>query len=420
MKGDSAVDDQGQLLDVELCEPCEQGYAGESLPLKLLLRCPPSRVEGVCVKFISCRDQDVQLNTDLLQGDIQIRPGEAYRLTLPICIQTPKVFDLGAIVFQVATPGAMDQLVPLPTKSVPIHPAIGKEVKVRLQSLCTYLEGTKAQLTLTHEGRTHYEDFTVTLGPAASLAAGKCLLRYPIFGPGGEAQSEIVVAGDHLEINLSGKVEGRETTALLKWSVPRVAGRRERRFRFLEPRRLSLDQKSITEFGSGRSVEPVHAAYPLRGEQRYQIVVHPQLPDVNEVKLHDIPGSIHVLNTEADAGRRAWTFLVDVSVKSRWSRPERLFYDVVTPHERLTGELHICLKPPRWGHAVLAATLGLALTVQGLGAFARFVLKPEFSLEDALGHFHFASDYQVLFLLSVPMALGGLALYDWLQYRFRA
>ena len=269
-------------------------------------------------------------------------------MTVPICVQSPKSIDLGAIVFQVAIPGTLDQLVPLPTKLLHIQPVIGKEVNVRLQSLCTYSEGTKAQLTLTHEGRTHFKDFTVTLGPTASLAAGKCLLRYPTFGPGGEAQSEIVVAGDHLDINLSGKVEGRETTARLNWSLPRVAGRRERRFRFLEPRRLSLDQKSITEFGSGRSVEPVHAAYPLHGEQRYQIVVHPQLPDVNEVKLHDIPGSIHVLNTEADTGRRTWTFLVDVSVMGRWSRPERLFYDVVTPHERLTGELHIHLKPPRW------------------------------------------------------------------------
>jgi len=111
---------------------------------------------------------------------------------------------------------------------------------------------------------------------------------------------------------------------------------------------------------------------------------------------------------------------VDVSTKGRLSRAERLFYDVITPHERLTGEMHLCLKPPRWSHATLAATLGLALTVQGVGVLARFFLKPEFSLEDALGHFHFASDYQVLFVFSVPVALGGLALYDWLQFRLRS
>lgn len=413
------MDDHGQLLDIDLSEPCQQGYAGEWLPLSLLLRRPQSGEAAARVKFISCREKDVQLDTDLLQGDIEIRPGEAYRLTVPICVPSPRLLDLSAIVFQVATPGALDQLVPLPQKPLPIHPAIGEEVKVHIQSLCAYSQGTKAQLTLTHEGRTRFDDFTVTLGPETSIAAGKRVLKRPAFGPNDEEQLEVVIAGDHLDIQLSGKVEGRETTVRLSRPVPRVAGRRERRFRFLEPRRLSLDQKSITEDGTGRVIEPAHAAYPLHGEQRYQIVIRPQMSDVTEVKLHDIPGVIHVRKVEADSGKRAWTFSVDVSAKGRFSKPDRLFYDVVTPHERLTGEIHLCLKPPRLTYATLAGTLGLALTVQGVGALARFLLKPEFALEDALGHFHFASDYQVLFILSVPLALGGLVLYDWLQYRFR-
>jgi hypothetical protein len=414
------VDDQGQVLDIDLAEACEQGYAGEWLPLKVLLRRPAFSETPAHVKFVSCREKEVQLDADLLQGDIEIRPGETYRLTVPICVAAPALLDLGTIVFQVATPGALDQLVSLPPRPLAIHPAIGKEVTARLHSLCTYAEGTKAQLTLAHEGRTRFDDFTVTLGPEGALAAGKRTLKLPVFGPGDREQIEIVIASDQLDVELSGKVEGRETSARLHLTVPRVARRQERRFRFLEPRRLSLDQKSVSEEGSGRPVEPVHAAYPLHGDQHYQIVIRPQLPDVQKVELHDIPGVVHVLKEEAQAGKRAWIFLVDVSAKGRWSKAERLFYDVITPQERLTGEIHLCLKPPRWSHATLASTLGLALTVQGVGALARFLLKPEFSLEDALGHFHIASDYQVLFLLFVPVALGGLVLYDWLQYRFRS
>jgi hypothetical protein len=414
------VDDQDRVLDVELAEACEQGYAGEWLPLKVLLRRPPTSATAVRVKFVSCREREVQLNADLLQGDVEIRPGETYRLTVPICVPAPSLLDLGAIVFQVATPGALDQLVSLPPRPLAIHPAIGKEVAVRLHSLCAYAEGTKAQLTLTHEGRTRFDDFTVTLGPEGALAAGKRTLRRPAFGPGDSEQIEVVVASDQIGVELSGKVEGRETIARLDHRVPRVAGRQERRFRFLEPRRLSLDQKSVSEEGGSRPVEPVHAAYPLHGDQHYQVEIRPQLSDVQKVELHDIPGVVHVLKEETDAGKRVWTFLVDVSAKGRWSKAERLFYDVITPHERLTGEIHLCLKPPRWSHATLAATLGLALTVQGFGALARFLLKPGFSLEDALSDFHLASDYQVLFLLVVPVVWGGLALYDWLQFRLRS
>jgi hypothetical protein len=404
-----------------LYEACESGYAGEWLPLKLLLTRPAAATAAALVKFVSCRDKDVQVNSDLLQGDIEIRPGESYRLTVPICVPTPRVFDLGAILVQVATPGTVGQVVPLPARALPIHPAIGKEVQVRVQSLCAYSEGTKVQLTLTHGGRTRFEDFTARFGPDTAIAAGKHVLMRPAFGPGDEEQLEVVIAGDQLHVELSGKVEGRETTASLRQSVPRVARRSERRFRFLEPRRLSLDQRSVSEDGSGRSVEAVHAAYPLHGDQRYQIVIRPQMPDVTEVALHDIPGVVHVLNMETDGGKRAWTFLVDVSTRGRWSKPERLFYDVFTAHEeRLTGEIHICLKPPRLSHATLAGTLGLALTVQGFGALARFLLKPEFTLADALEYFHFATDYQLLFILSIPLVLACLTLYDWLQYRLRS
>jgi hypothetical protein len=226
-----------------------------------------------------------------------------------------------------------------------------------------------------------------------------------------------VVAADLLEIEVAAEVNGRRAAVRLSRPIPRIVGRLERRFRFLEPRRLSLDQRAVYEEGSQRPVEPVRAAYPLHGGQRYEVVIIPQLPDVTEVKLRDIPGTIHVLKVEEEPARRAWTFLVDVSTKGRFSKPERLFYDVIAKGERLTGEVHLQLMPPRRSHLALAATLGVAITAQGIGALARFLLKPEFSLEDALGHFHIASDYQILFLFSIPAAWGILALYDRLQYR---
>ncbi len=269
-------------------------------------------------------------------------------------VQSPKSIDLKAIVFQVAIPGTLDQLVPLPTKLNHIQPVIGKEVNVRLQSLCTYSEGTKAAQPHADARRSnalqgHYRH----PGPHGVACRGK--VPSPVShiwaGRRGPAPRSWWPATTWTSIS-RGKSKAGKPPARLNWSLPRVAGRAasgvsgsSNRAGFRSTKSPSLS--SVAD----DPVEPVHAAaYPLHGEQRpgYQIVVHPQLPDVNEVKLHDIPGSIHVLNTEADTGRRTWTFLVDVSVKGRWSRPERLFYDVVTPHERLTGELHIHLKPPRW------------------------------------------------------------------------
>jgi hypothetical protein len=413
------VDEQGRLLEVGLPEPCEKGYAGEWLPLKVLLQRPGDADTAVYVKRASCRDADVQLNTDLMQGDLEIRPGEAHVLTVPVCVPTPRLFDLSAVVFQVARRGEVGELVSLPNKPLRIEPAIGDEVKVDLKSLCRYAEGTKAQVTLSHKGRTHFDDFTVTLGPESAVAAGKRVLRRSALAPGDEERFEVVVGGDRLDIDLNGKVDGLAATAQLSRPVPRIATRDARRFRFLEPRRLSLDLTSVTEDGTGRAARPVQAAYPLHGEQRYQIVIRPQQVEVSEVKLHDIPGVIHVLKTEVDAGRRAWSFLVDVTVKGRWSKPERLFYDVhATPQARLTGEIHVRLTPPRLAHATLAATLGLALTIQGLGSLVRFVLKPGFAVEDALSDFHFSSDYQLLFIASIPLAWAALALYDRLHYRW--
>ncbi len=413
------VSEQKTPLGIQLADGDRQVQAGEWALLTLLLSRSAGSSGAAQIKFVSCSDKDVQLDTDLLQADVEVRPGEVYRLTLPLRVACPKTVDLSTIALQVGISGELDVLVPLPQRLLPTNPAISHEVQVTLESLCAYSQGTKTELVLSHEGATRFDNFRITLGPESAIAAGKRVIHRATFSPGDREQLEVVIAGDHLEVTLSAEIEGRRISAGFRRPVPRVAARLERRFRFLEPRRLSLDQKSITEDGSGRPVEPVHAAYPLNGEQRYKIVIRPQLPDVVEVKLHDIPGVAYVLKTEAEIGNRAWVFLLDVSGKGRFSKPERLFYDVVTPRESLTGEIHVCLKPPRFTYVTLAATLGLALTVQGFGALARFLLKPDFSLEDALGHFQMASDYQLLFALSIPFGWGTLTLYDWLQYRLR-
>jgi hypothetical protein len=411
------VNDQSQLLEIELPQGEPQAHAGEWVPLTLLLKRPPSSAASAQIKWIFCADREVQFDTDLFQGDVEVRPGEAYRLTIPIRVAIPKTLDLNAIGLQVGTAGENDRLESLPSRLLSIQPAIGKEIKVQVEALCSYAQGIKVQLTFTHEGTTRFDDLTITLGPERALAAGKGLIKRPAFGPGDKEQVEVVVAADCLEIDLAAEVNGRRAAVRLSRPIPRLAGRLERRFRFLEPRRLSLDQRAVYEEGSQRPVDPVRAAYPLYGGQRYEIVIVPQLPDVTEVKLRDIPGTIHVLKVEEESGRRVWKFLVDVSTKGRFSKPERLFYDVIAKGERLTGEVHLQLMPPRRSHLALAATLGIAISAQGIGALARFVLKPEFSLEEALAHFHFASDYQVLFLFSIPAAWGFLVLYDWLQYR---
>jgi hypothetical protein len=416
-----------RLLEVELCGAPEEGCADEALPLTVVFRRPAGSGCSAYLKHVDCTDKQVELDTDSFPGCVGIGPGEEYRLTLPLRVPHPKLFDVETIVFQVGphpTEAAGETPHRLPNRLVPIHPAIGREIDVEVKAICSYAGGTKVQVTLRHLGRTQFGDFTATLGPEATLRAGKRVIKRDSFDPNDRReQSEVVVVVGHdLEIELSGTANGRRVEARLKKDIPRPPERLERRFQFLDPRQLSLDAVTVIEETSQRHVPLVRAAYPLHAEEHYEIEIRPQLPGVTRVKLRDIPGAVHVLKEEEDRSGHSWKFTVEVTPKGRFSRSVPLFYDVETAEsERLVGEIHVCLRPARLSYLFFAITLGAAVTLQGLAAVAKVLFRPEYSLEDALEQLHPASNYHLwLAVLSIPLAWVGMAIADRLQSRLRS
>jgi hypothetical protein len=413
------------LLEIQTAELPPIAYAGEWIPVTWLLTRPEKSGTNVRIKNVNCPDREVQLDTDLLQSDIEIRPGETYRLTVPVKVGHPKILDLERFVIQVgdATGNPRnDEPVSPPRKELRILPAIAREILISVEPLCAYDQGTKVLLTFDHRGPTLFSDLVITLEPEQAIQAGKRILRRISFGPGEKEQVEAVVNTEKLIIQMVARVQGTQTEAEVTKPIGRLLSRAERpRFRFLEPRRLSLDQKLVARVSGTdlQSVPPVEGAYPLQSGERYQIAITPQDPAVTEISLRDIVGVIHVRNREQAPDKRSWTFLVDVSGNDLFKRPERLFYDVKRGEETLTGEMPVCLLPA-WGrHFRLAGVLGVALTVQGIGALVRFLVTADYSLQEALTHFHFNSDYQVFFSLSIPLVWGLLQLFDQLQYRWK-
>ncbi len=67
-----------------------------------------------------------------------------------------------------------------------------------------------------------------------------------------------------------------------------------------------------------------------------------------------------------------------------FSKPERLFYTVTRPEEKLKGEVHLRLRPDRGRHLRMAGALGVAVSVQGVDALFTFLAKADYSLEEAL------------------------------------
>jgi hypothetical protein len=135
--------------------------------------------------------------------------------------------------------------------------------------------------------------------------------------------------------------------------------------------------------------------------------------------LRDVPDVLHVRHSETTPDRRSWKFLVDVSASPLFSKPDRLFYDVRRGEEALTGELYLCLRPPNGRLLRFAIALGVAVTLQGVGALFHFLGGADSSLEAAFGEFRITSHYQLLFVFAIPVVWAALRFADWLQYRLR-
>jgi hypothetical protein len=407
------------ILEVHVTGSSHPAYAGEWVPLALTLRHPDSSAGGVKLKHIACADKEVQLDTDLFPNDLEIRPGETYLLTLPIRVPRPRTVDLDRILIQVGRDDqpSNDVGVSLPPQLLPVRAAVAREIMVRVKPVCAYECGSKVELSFEHRGATLFEDLAFTVGPDDAIRAGKRVLRRSTFGPGDREQTELVVDTETLTVSAVARAHGEPTEGRWMQPIERSSGRCGPRFQFLEPRRLSVDDvvvKTQTEAGDVL-IAPVTGAYPLHAGVAYEVDIRPRAAGIHNVQLRDIPGVVHVRNAEADGG--AWKFWLDVKYPERFSKAERLFYDVESSGGPLKGEIGITLRPA-WGkHLQLAAALGIAMTVQGVGALLRLLLRQDVSLADAVDHFHIASDYQLLFPLCIPLFWAGLWLYDRIQYR---
>jgi hypothetical protein len=412
------------LLDVKLSADWDRAYAGEWFPLTFELFRSTHDSSPVRLHNLTCADPDVHLDIDLLQQGVTIRPGETYRFIVPLRVLRAKTVDVGMLSLYLGHTDGNGQEIVFPqipsSKKFVVRPAIGNEITIDIESLCNYDEGTKLLLTLKHKGDSLFSDLTMNLGPAAALRAGKQTVQRTTFHPGEEEQVELVVASAELEVMLSASVKEARSEARRMLRVEPPVSRTEKRFRFLEPRRLARDQLRLYEAvadGPRRAVAEQHGVYLLEGGRKYLVEITPMQPGATGVHLKEIAGLLQVRKDEKSK-EGAWVFVVDVTGPPLLRKPEQLFYEVETAEGKLSGEIPICLKAAAGRYLQVAAALGVAVTAQGAVGVARILHQVDYSLLEAVREFKPAEHFTVFFLLSIPVAWVGLRLIDWLQYQF--
>ncbi len=412
-----------KLLDVKLSAAWDRAYAGEWFPLTFELFRSTNDSSPVRLHNLTCADPDVHLDIDLLQQGVTIRPGETYRFVVPLRVLRAKTVDVGMLSLSIGcTDGNGQEIVVTQRPSLQkfvVRPAIGNEIAIAVEPLCNYDEGTKLLLTLKHQGDSPFSDLTVNLGPSAALCSGKPTVQRTSFLPGEEEQVELVVAAPKLEVLLSASVKEARSEARRVLPVEPPVSRVERRFRFLEPRRLARDQVRLYEAdkdGPRRAVPEQHGVYLLEGGRQYLVEITPMQPGATGVRLNEIAGLLQVRKSEKNQ-QGAWVFVVDVTGPALLRKPERLFYEVETPLGKLSGEIPVCLKQSAGRFWQVAGTLGAAITVQGVVGVGRLLHQVNYSFLETLKEFRPAEHYTVFFLLSIPAAWLGLRVFDWLQYQ---
>lgn len=399
-------------------------HAGERAALTLLVTRPPERPTPVVLRNVSSPDRNVSLDTDLFERDLVLRPGEAYRLRLGLIAAARGVFDLGSIAVEAEEEDKSD-LYNLPTKPIPVCPSPARELALSVEPICSYEEGTKVLLRVRHTGGAPIDNLALRFDPPDRVRAGKAILRNGTLAPGRSETLEVVLAPGPVGIHVSGTIDGHalqlSRTEQVPAALPRDGGRR---FRFLEPRGLSVDAVEI------RPVEPENAppvprdrgTYAVRGKQHYRVVIRPQGGGAQAVKLRELPEQVHVLPNVRESKDR-WEFEIFLPSNEPWSKPARLFYDVMTPDGTRTGEIHLAIQPPPAKRWIVAATLGAAITAQSLSLFVGGLfgsspewkeIWPQFNPLNGLEGRHF---FQAA---SIPLIWAALRCADWVQYRWRS
>jgi hypothetical protein len=406
-------------LIVRIAKPVADAYAGAWISLPLALTRPASEASPIRILNIGCDDRDVQIDLDLLQQDVVVRPGETYRFALPILAPHARELELTTFFVEVADP---PEIVRFPAQLISIGTSLAKEVVLQVEPVCAYQAGTKVQLHWRHSGATRFDDFAVTLGPEGAIVAGKTALRRATFGPGDHEDIEVVICGPALDVALvahsdSGRTEARQTIPIIQsQAIPQRP-----RFRFLAPRRLASDQISVHQGKGSELVAAIGGCFPVHAGQSYEVTIRPQTPHVGALRLRDIPGRIVVRKPEGESDGRAWTYQIEINVAPHefFSRPERLDYTVESKDGALAGEVHLQVKPPRGKHIGVAAAFGLALTAQGLFAVGKLLVDPDLSIAQVLNDFKAARDYPIFLTLTIPAIWAGLRALDWLTWRLR-
>jgi hypothetical protein len=397
-------------------------YEGQWIPLLLTVSRPTEPKGGVQIRGVTCDDDDVQLDLDWLDREMLLGPGEVYRLTIPMRVHRPKVLGLGHLLLRVQAPGEhTDTPVRFPASALEIRHAIGQEIAIDLESLCTYGDAVKVLLTLRHTGPTALQDLTVILQPTEAIRGGKPILQWQTFQSGAREEIELIVDQKEIDVTLTASVDGQRPEARKKLAVMPPPRQGDKPFRFLEPRRLSSDQVTVFEV-SGDTSNPVECqggVSVLHGDSRYFLVVRPQHAGVSRIHMRAIPNLLHVTHSEKlEDG--AWRFSFEVSYAHLLRRPELIYYDVESGGEHLTGEVPICVMAPGLKHWQVAGALGVALTVQGIAALGRFLHHADFDLTALPAEFTLSENFNILFLASVPVSLVLIKLTDWLQYKWQS
>jgi len=396
-----------------------EAFAGEWFAVGIRLKRPEGWPDAVSVRNLACSDREIQIDTDLLQSNVEVRPGEVYHFTIQLKVSHVREVNLSAVYLQLGSPSGLNELFNLPAQAVQVRPALGRDIAVAVEPICSYGAVTKLQLTFRHEGPTAYENLRIHVGPRDGVYAGKQPLRRPQFRPGDE-EVTVVAAKADLQLEIEGVTNGVPVKCGKTIPVRPVVPRAAEPFRFLEPRRLSSDRVLIRDLQhQGQPVPFTRSAFSLVGGSAYQVVIQPEDPGVTEVAMSDVPGSLHVRPYGLDPEAGGWKFVVEVSHNELFGKPERLNYRVQTSGGALTGDIHLTLWPPWARRWTFALAVGLAATVQGVAVGTRWLFDPDKALGDALTHFDLGRDYPVFFVFSIPLVWCCIWLLDHVRDRLR-
>jgi hypothetical protein len=407
------------LIELDLVAAPASLHAGERGELTLAVRRAAQAEGSVRLRQVRCNDRNISLDVDLFERDLTLQPGESYQLAVGLLPAAPGTLRLDDVRVQ-----AEGEHYGLPQQAVPIHPSLRREVSLDVEPICTYEQGTRVLIRLRHTGSLAFDDVDLRIEPAHGVQAGKAILRCARFVPGQVEQEEVVLVPGLVTLHVAARLGADQAQMRQQVDIPATLPRdRGKAFRFLEARRLSVDHVELRPLDPDDAppVQPVQGVYAVCGKQHYRVVVRPSDPAATKVQLRELAEQVHV-SPIVRALKGRWEFQVFIPANAVWTHPARLLYDVETGDGPQIGEIHLSVQPPRWKRALVAATVGAAITLQSATLLfsALFGRAPDW--ERVLAQFNPANGLQARHfyqLASIPLVWFILYLADRVQYRWR-